>query len=119
MRKRLPALLLILLLAIGVGTATYYLFFHRTDNTMRVRGISNGDYTEYSQSRLFIHSSGTFEIELIRDDETIFAAIGTYTKTRSKYTFTFIQPLLAEQTYDIVRGRIHFEFGGVLYHFGR
>jgi len=126
-RKKLLAIVFISVMAVVIGTTTYFLFFHKTDDFMRVRHIPGAEilgfsHKDYSQSRLYIHASGTFEIELIEKDKTIFAGIGTYTKTRSQYIFAYTQnsgePLVTK-SYDIKKGRVHFEFEDVLYYFGR
>ena len=139
--RRLLAIVLIIIIIIGVSVAAYFLFFRKTDPTMRVRRLGGEEIVDhrvadYRDSSLRIYPNGAFEIELIQtisDDEKIilFVGIGTYTKTGNAYTFTYIdsfsrnsagelvrkQNYTPEDPYPIISGRVQFDFQGVLFYF--
>lgn len=139
-RKILAIVLIIAIIAL-VGIATYFLFFNKKDNALHVRRISVQEFVdhrlaEYSDSRLYLHPYGAFEIELIRtigeESEVYFVGNGTYTKTRNAYTFTYAdsysrtgshleQRKNFTESYIIEsNGRVRFDTSwGISYYFGK
>jgi len=134
--RKLLAICLIVLIIGGVGTATYFLFIRKTDPAMRIRDIAgNGAIThgDYSRSCLYIYPNGAFDIELIEtisegEHKIIFTGVGTYTKNKNQYVFTYAGSFASTgaqfepnhvETYDIIKGRVLFTFRAYAYYFGR
>ena len=72
--------------------STIVLVFALREPGMKVRAIgesTTGEAAEYRDSRLFLHRNGGFDIQIIYLDYTVFTAIGTYTRDRNQFTFTF------------------------------
>jgi uncharacterized protein (UPF0333 family) len=99
-KRRVLSLLLILLVIVVIGLGTYFIFFNKSDyQQLRVQRISVQEASaqktsEYSKSSIRIYKYGAFEIQIIRttsdnEDETLFVGNGTFTKTRSSYTFVY------------------------------
>ena len=143
--RRYLAIILIVVIIVGVGIATYFLFFKKDDPALRVRSVTAQDIIDphnpanYSKSRLNIYPYGAFEVELIytigeEEHVTLFVGNGTYTKDRSSYTFTYDDGYYSQtgtelnrldkgytKTYTIGRNRwVTVEAPwGVSYYFGR
>lgn len=140
--RKILAILLIAVIIAGVGIATYFMFFRKTDNALRVRRLGGEEIVDhrvsyYSNSRLALYSYGAFEVEIIRtigeENEVIFVGIGTFVKTQSAYTFTYTDNYVLEGTELVQRpshtadpyliakgGRIQFrDHTGILYYFGK
>lgn len=145
-QKRIVSILLIIILLIIIGAAVYLLFLRDTDSSLHVRRLGGEELTDhkvsqFSKSSLDIYPYGAFEIQLIRkigkDEPTIvFVGIGTYTKTKAEYIFTYVdcyyvigteleqrESFIGEPNakhYKIEKnGRLRFDFQGILYYFGR
>jgi hypothetical protein len=140
--KKIIAYVALGVLVVGIGIGVYFLFIHESDPSWRIRHINAQDivnHRNYSESRMYIHSNGTFEVEIIETigevHVIVFTGIGTYTSTRNSYTFTFSDSYTnAERTngarqldkgetrppFAVERGRIQFDaHWGISYHFGR
>jgi len=140
--RKILLIVLIAVLVIGLGLGIYFLFIRDTDPSWRIRDIGASElvhHREYENSRLFIHSNGTFEIEILQkitgeNDRILFTGIGTYTRDGNTYTFTFIdsftdtlhtgaRQLERDETrppYQVVGRRIRFDsHWGISYYFGR
>jgi flagellar basal body-associated protein FliL len=132
--KKLLIIILIIVVVAGVGTGVYFLFFHKTDPSLRVRklvgeqeGIVVYGVSNYKNSALNLYPYGTFDIALIRtiggEDTLIFSGIGTWTKDKNSYTFTYIEYYALDNsvikdntaTYTIESGRVGVEYGIVFY----
>lgn len=131
---------MIIIVVVGVGLATYFLFFNNPDQTLRVKyipGTEGGTVTykvsDYKDSTLNLYPYGAFDIQLIRtigDESTlIFSGIGRYTKEKNSYIFTYeesyalvganiVMHSLSPQTYPIEKNRVRFEHG-LVYFFGK
>lgn len=139
--RKLITILSIILIIIIIVLGVYYIFLRKTDPAWRVkdvgpRGIIEHRTSEYKDSRLFIHSNNTFEIELIRtvgeSQIRLFTGIGTFTKSGKTYTFTYIDSYSRMEDVMIKqsevwskdytsgsRSRIQFEFDGNSFYFGK
>jgi len=143
-QKRLLSVALIIIIILGVILAAYMMFFRKTSDTWRVQRLGGEEIvdhkaSQFKKSSMYIYSYGAFEIELIRTvngvDTLMFSGIGTYTKTKSGYTFTYIdcyflvgtelaqrEGFMGEtnaRTYTIDKNkRMRFDFQGILYYFG-
>ena len=130
--RNILAIVLIAVIVIGGGFAVYFLFINDPDTSWRIRHISAQNvvvHGEYSNSRLYIHANGTFEIEIIQsvgdDDLIVFTGVGTHTGVGTSTTFTFVDEYTARgsltpQIRQTSRSRAVFESPwGVDFTFGR
>ena len=138
--RKILTIVLIVFVVAGVGLATYFLFFHNPDQSLRVKklvGEEEGNVVykaaDYKNSALNLYPYGAFDIELIRtiggESTLIFSGVGTYTKNKNSYTFTYTECYglvgtevmkLAPFTddYTIEKGMICFKYR-IVYHFGK
>lgn len=128
--KRLLAIILIAVLFLGICVGSYFLFIKKYDQSMRVKDIGGEELrkADFKNSKLYVYPYGAFEVELVQTfgtgDVLLFSGIGTYEKSKTEYTFVYIDyysPEIVEinPTCQIVSGKIRFEFGGNLYYFGK
>lgn len=144
-QKKLIIALLIIIVMVTIAIGTYLIFFRKADTTLRVKRLGGEEIvghkvSQFSKSSLDIYPYGAFELKLIRtigkdESTTIFVGIGTYTKTKKEYTFTYTDCYniigtefeqrenfmgeLNKKTYKIEKnGRIRFDYQGILYYFG-
>ena len=136
--KKILAIVLLIIIVIIICIGVYFIFFNKSDDSWRIKRIGADpivNHRDYHTSRLWIHSNNTFEMEIIEtigeDTQIIFTGVGTYTRTRNTYTFTFIDsytnpligPTLPENQrppYQVNKGQIRFDsHWGISYYFGR
>jgi len=91
--KKSLIIAIVITAVILVTTVGLVLTFTQSDG-MKVRALGHYDHgkiSEYTNSRLYLYSNGTFKVYIIHgNEESIFSGIGIYKKSGKTYQFTYI-----------------------------
>ena len=90
--------LLLILIAVGivvVAAITLSIVLSKgTISYLKIKKIDNESESnrlaDYSESKLYLHKNGTFDIQIIYVEETVLTGIGTWVFENNEYSFFYI-----------------------------
>ena len=123
MKKKLIILVIVALIACAVVIVSV-LFLGKREDTYRIVALPNLpglSVADYKDSALNLYDNGSFDVQIVYQNNNQFAGVGTYKKQGSTYEFTYLDS--SDGTlfgvYQIQNNKIIFVWASKTYTFGK